>query len=127
MVVEMHEIRQGRIALATRALHGSLVYAVQASLLRDHETLASLPEEVGCPGVDGDYLVVVSVGGKRVFILDATGKIVDTRETPAGSTCIGLSSANRSVYLTASSPDDCARIDAYDFVEKRENVVFEAR
>lgn len=127
MVVEMYEIRQGPIALATQALHGSLVYAVQGSLLRDHETFASLPEQIGRPCVDGDYLAVVSVGGKRVFILDATGKIVDTLETPAGSTCIGLSSANRSVYLTASSPEDRMRIDAYDFAAKHENVVFEAR
>ncbi len=127
MTVATTEVLQDRIVLAAQSWHGALVYAKGDTLVRDGKVLAALPEKMGCPIVDGDYLAVASGNGKRVYVLDSTGKIIDIKETPDGSVCLGVSAANRSIYWTASFLEDRRKILAYNFVEKRESVVFEAR
>jgi len=127
LTVAAHDVLQDEIILAVQSWRDSLLYAKGDGLFRDGTVFAVLPEKVGCPIVNGDYLAVASADGKRVYILNGTGEIVDARETPGGSVCLGVSAANKSIYWTASSPEDRKRICAYNFVEKRECVIIEAR
>jgi hypothetical protein len=126
MKVATHEILQGKLLVATQCLHGGLVYATGNTLFRESKVLTVLPEETGRPVVDGDYLAVASANGKRLYILDDTGKVVDMKEMPNSPVCIGISAANKSIYLAASSPEARKRICAYNFVEKSERIIIEA-
>jgi len=113
------------IILATKSLNGSLVYAVGAKLFQDSEILAVLPEEVGMrPFIDGRYLACVSRDHKKIFILSDKGDVLDIKQKSRESMFVGLSATNRCIYLTTKDRD---KILSYDFIKRREKVVFDSR
>ena len=112
------------IILATQSLNGSLVYAVGAKLFQDSEMLALLPEEVGMrPFIDGNYLACVSRDKKKIFILSDKGEVLDIKQKSRESMFVGLSATNRCIYLTTKDRD---KILSYDFIKRREKVVFDS-
>jgi len=125
MTMQKEEILTAdEIILATKSLNGSLVYAVGAKLFQDSEILAILPEEVGMrPFIDGRYLACVSRDKKKIFILNDKGEVIDIKLKSRESMFIGLSATNRCIYLTTKDRD---KILSYDFIKKREKVVFDS-
>lgn len=113
------------IILATQSLNGSLVCAVGGDkLFQDNEMLALLPEEVGMrPFVDSRYLACVSRDHKKIFILSDKGDILDIKQKPRESMFVGLSATNRCIYLTTKDRD---KILSYDFIKRKEKVVFDS-
>jgi hypothetical protein len=110
------------INLATKSLNGSLIYVTRRELFVDNGRLASLPEDVGRPFVDGRWMVCVARNGKRLYVLDDKGQIVDTKLKSRETKLIGLSAVHRSVYLLS---EDDEKILAYSFADKSEQVIFD--
>jgi hypothetical protein len=127
MKVVTREISEGNdIYLAMGNLHGSLVYRKGDSIFCNDKVLTPMPEKIGEVYADGDYLAVVSEDGLTLFVLDAAGKIISRTKTREKSTCIGISAANKSVYLVAAASEDRVRVYAYDLFGKDSGIVFEA-
>jgi hypothetical protein len=61
-----------------------------------------------------------------LFVLDATGHMVSSRELSEKATCLGMSAERQTIYLTAKRPRDRVRVWAYDFGRNSEYVVVEA-
>lgn len=117
-------LQEDEILLATQSLKGSLVYFAGHTLFRDNEILARLPEGVGMrPFVDGNRIACVSKDKKRIYILDDRGEVLDIKHKSRESMFVGLSAANGCIYLTTKKGD---KILAYDFIGKREKVVFDS-
>ncbi len=125
MTLQTREILQeDEILLATQSLNGSLVYVMGHRLFRDNEILALLPEGSSMrPFVDGSYLAYVSKDRRKIYILSDKGEILDIKQKSRESMFVGLSAANKCVYLTTK---DREKILAYNFVEKSESPVFNA-
>jgi hypothetical protein len=127
MKVVTRKISEGNdIYLAMGHLRGSLLYWEGESIFCDGKLLSTMPEKTGHVLADGDYIAVVSEDGMTLFALDSTGKVISRTRTREKSTCIGISAANKAVYLTAPWGEVCARVYAYDLFGKGVEVVFEA-
>lgn len=124
MTLQTHEILQeDEILLATQSLNGSLVYVTGHRLFRDNEILALLPEGMKRPYVDRSCLACVSKDGRKIYILSDKGEVLGIKQKPRESMFVGLSAANRCIYLTTKGRE---KIVAYDFIEKSEKVVFDS-
>jgi len=125
MTVQMKEILQeDEILLATQSLDGSLIYVTGNKLFRDNEILALLPEGSSMqPFVDGSYLACVSKDRRKIYILNDKGEVLDIKLKSPDSMFVGLSAVNGCVYLTTENRE---KILAYNFVEKNEDIVFNA-
>jgi len=118
-------LHEDEIILAKQNLNGSLVYVTGNRLLRDNEILALLPEGAGTrPFVDGNYLAFVSKKRKKIYILSDKGEVLGIKHKSRESMFVGLSAANRCVYLTSKDRD---KILAYDIVGKSDKVVFDSK
>jgi hypothetical protein len=114
--------QKDEIKLATKSLNGSLVYIARRELFVDNERLTSLPEEVSRPLVDNPWIACVAENGRRLYVLDDKGQIVDTKLKSRETNLIGLSAVHKSVYLLSEDND---KILAYSFADKSEQVIFD--
>lgn len=114
--------QKDEIILATKSLNGSLIYVTRRELFADNRRLASLPEEVSRPYVDGRWIACAAKNGKRLYVLDDKGQVVETKLKSRKTKLIGLSAVHRSVYLVS---EDADKILAYSFADKSEQVIFD--
>lgn len=121
---EQEILRGPRIALATRGLHGSLLYAIGNEIFRDRQLWCRLPEDISRPLVDGRFVVCVSRNNRRIYVLSDKGEVIGVKQKPESAIPIGLSAARGCVYLTTRERH---KILAYNFIDKSEDTVFDVR
>lgn len=127
MALQTSEVLQQEddILLARQNLNGSLVYISGHRLFRDNKILALLPEGAGmCPFIDGKIIAFVAKNRRKIYILNDKGEVLGIKHKSRESMFVGLSAANRCVYLTSKDRD---KILAYDIVGKSDKVVFDSK
>jgi len=125
MTCEINEVLQAKdICLARGSSDGSIIYASGSRIFRNNSLLCQLTEDItGLLKNDG-FVVCLTDGGQRIYVLNREGQIIDTIQIPERSSLfLGMSAEHECLYLWAR---DRSLIYRYNFVEKSESLVFEA-
>jgi len=124
MTCEIKDIlRAEDICLARGNSDGSIVYALGSKIFRDNTLLCLLPEDITGLLTDDGFVVCLSDGGQRIYVLNREGQIIDTIQIPERSSLLlDMSAEHECLYLWAR---DRSRIYRYNFVDKSESTIFE--
>jgi len=125
MTCEINEVLQAKdICLARGSSDGSVVYASGSRIFRNNSLLCQLPEDITGLLTDDGFVVCLSDGGQRIYVLNREGQIIDTLQIPERSSLfLGMSAAHECLYLMTI---DGSRIYRYNYVDKSESPVFDA-
>jgi len=125
MTCEIKDVlRAEDIYLARGSSDGSVVYASGSKIFRNNTLLCQLPEDITGLLTDDGFVVCLSDGGQRIYVLNREGQIIDTIQIPERSSLLlGMSAEHECLYLWAR---DRSLICRYNFVEKSESTIFEA-
>ncbi|MFC1792500.1 hypothetical protein ACFL3Q_02815 [Planctomycetota bacterium] len=125
MTCEIKDVlRAEDIYLARGRSDGSIIYASGSKIFRNNTLLCQLPEDITGLLTDDGFVVCLSDGGQRIYVLNREGQIIDTIQIPERSSLLlDMSAEHECLYLWAR---DRSLIYRYNFVEKSESVVFEA-
>jgi len=124
MTCEIKDVlRAEDIYLARGSSDGSVVYASGSKIFRNNTLLCQLPEDITGLLTDDGFVVCLSDGGQRIYVLNREGQIIDTLQIPERSSLLlGMSAEHECLYLWAR---DRSLIYRYNFVEKSESTIFE--
>ena len=124
MTCEINEVLQAKeICLARGSSDGSVVYASGNKIFRNDTMLCELPEDITGLLTDDGFVVCLSDGGKRIYILNREGQIIDTIQNhERSSLLLDMSAEHECLYLWAR---DRSLIYRYNFVEKSESTIFQ--
>jgi hypothetical protein len=125
MTCEIKDVlRAEDICLARGSSDGSIVYASGSKIFRNKTLLCQLPEDITGLLTDDGFVVCLSDGGQRIYVLNREGQIIDTIQIPERSSLLlDMSAEHECLYLWAR---DLSLIYRYNFVEKSESTIFEA-
>jgi len=125
MTCEIKDVlRAEDIYLARGRSDGSIIYASGSKIFRNNLLLCQLPEDITGLLTDDGFVVCLSDGGQRIYVLNREGQIIDTIQIPERSSLLlDMSAEHECLYLWAR---DRSLIYRYNFVEKSESLVFEA-
>lgn len=125
MSCEINEVLQKeKIYLARGRSDGSIIYASGSKIFRNNTLLCQLPEDITGLLTDDGFVVCLSDGGQRIYVLNREGQIIDTIQIPERSSLLlDMSAEHECLYLWAR---DRSLIYRYNFVEKSESLVFNA-
>ena len=125
MTCEIKDVlRAEDIYLARGSSDGSIVYASGKKIFRNNTLLCQLPDDITGLLTDDGFVVCLSDGGQRIYVLNREGQIIDTIQIPERSSLLlDMSAEHECLYLWAR---DRSQIYRYNFIEKSESPVFNA-
>lgn len=124
MTCEIKDVlRAEDIYLARGRSDGSIIYVSGSKIFRNNTLLCQLPEDITGLLTDDGFVVCLSDGGQRIYVLNREGQIIDTIQIPERSSLLlGMSAEHECLYLWAR---DRSLIYRYNFVDKSESTIFE--
>jgi hypothetical protein len=124
MTCEIKDVlRAEDICLARGNSDGSIIYASGSKIFRDNTMLCQLPDDITGLLTDDGFVVCLSDGGQRIYVLNREGQIIDTIQNPERSSLLlDMSAEHECLYLWAR---DRSLIYRYNFVDKSESPIFE--
>jgi hypothetical protein len=124
MTCEIKDVlRAEDICLARGNSDSSIVYASGNKIFRNKTLLCQLPEDITGLLTDDGFVVCLSDGGQRIYVLNREGQIIDTIQNPERSSLLlDMSAEHECLYLWSR---DRSLIYRYNFVDKSESTVFE--